>query len=363
MATGVVSWSKTAASNGTADANINFAEGMAASQLDDSCRAVMASVAKYRDDINGSLVTGGTSTAYTITSNQVFPSLAAMDGQTIVVNFNATNGAAPTLNVDQLGAKALNSDTSTAILTGIIRANTVWALTYNNSSGVWLIQNFRPLQVKMQTFVANGTYTPTTNMLYCRAIAVGAGGGGGGAAGPGTGISSGGGGGGGVYAESILTAAQIGASKPVTVSSGGGAGGAAGNNAGGTGGNSSLGSLVVAAGGGGGGGGPDATIGGSGGAAGTSPATGFLTFNGNPGQAGGFAAAGTVAVQSGAGGSAIWPCGFFPGTQSPASGAVANGGGGNTGGGGSGGITRGTASNASGGQGGSGIVVIYEYCF
>jgi hypothetical protein len=362
MATGVVSWSKTAASNGTADANINFAEGMAASQLDDSCRAVMASVAKYRDDINGSLVTGGTNTAYTLTSNQVFTSLAAMDGQTIVVNFNATNGAAPTLNVDGFGAKALNSDTSTAILTGIIRANTVWALTYNNSSGVWLIQNFRPLQVKMQTFVANGTYTPTTNMLYCRAIAVGAGGGGGGAVGNQTGIASGGGGGGGGYAESVLTAAQIGASKAVTVSAAGGAGGAAGNNAGSSGGTSSVGTLVVAT-GGGGGGGAAAVSSGTGGAAG-SGTTGFLTFNGNAGQAGGSASDAATSVFSGSGGSAIWPNGFNPGTVSPASGSSSIGQGGNTSGGGTGGITRGVGStDIGGGQGGSGIVVIYEYCF
>jgi hypothetical protein len=359
MATGVVSWSQTAASNGTADANINFAEGMAASQLDDSCRAVMASVAKYRDDVAGSLVTGGTNTAYTITSNQGFASLAAMDGQTIVVRFNTTNGAAPTLSVDSLTAKPLNIDTSTAVPVNVIKANSVWALTYNNSSGIWLIQSFRPLQIAFQTFISNGTYTPTANMQFCYARAVGAGGGGGGAATAGTGVSSGGGGGGGVYAESVLTAAQIGASKAVTIGTGG-AGGTAGNNNGQNGGQTSLGSLLIA-GGGSAGNGAAAAASGTGGGGGTTQ-TGTLTFNGNNGQDGQSASIGTVALYSGLGGSAVWPGGFTNGLLSQA-GAAVTGNTGNTGAGGSGGITRGSGGNAAGGPGGSGLIAIIEFCF
>jgi hypothetical protein len=63
MATGVVSWSQTAANNATADSTVNYAEGQAPSSLNDSARAAMASVAKFRDDTNGSITTGGTSTA------------------------------------------------------------------------------------------------------------------------------------------------------------------------------------------------------------------------------------------------------------------------------------------------------------
>lgn len=76
------------------------------------------------------------------------------------------------------------------------------------------------------------------------------GGGGGGAVGSGAGGSGGAGGGGGAgeYVSSTLTAAQIGASKTVTIGALG-AGGSAGANAGSNGGATSLGTLVIANGG------------------------------------------------------------------------------------------------------------------
>jgi hypothetical protein len=135
----VYKWSQTAASNATADGTINWAEGQAPSSVNDSARAEMAAVAKYRDDQAGTLTTGGSSTAYTLTTNQVFSSLSAMSGSSLRVKFNATNGASPTLNVDGLGAKAIVSVTGTAVLTGAIVANTVHDLVYSNSSSEWIL--------------------------------------------------------------------------------------------------------------------------------------------------------------------------------------------------------------------------------
>lgn len=132
-------WSKTAASNATADSTIDWAEGMAPSAVNDSSRAEMAAAAKARDDHAGSLTTGGTSTAYTLISNQVFDTLANMSGQKLKVRFNATNGAAPTLNVDSLGAKAIQTASGTAVATGAILADSVHDLTYDNSIPAWLL--------------------------------------------------------------------------------------------------------------------------------------------------------------------------------------------------------------------------------
>lgn len=132
-------WSQTASSNSTADGTINWAEGMAPSAVNDSARAMMAAVAKFRDDINGSLTTAGTSTAYTLTTNQSFASLSVMNGQTIRVKMSATNGASPTLNVDSLGAKNIVSVSGTAIATGVLIANGVYDFTYNNSAGEWTV--------------------------------------------------------------------------------------------------------------------------------------------------------------------------------------------------------------------------------
>lgn len=165
MATGVVSWSQTAASNATADSTVNWAEGQAPSSVNDSARAEMASVAKYRDDIAGSLTTGGTTTAYTLTTNQVFASLSAMSGQKLKVRFNATNGASPTLNVDSLGAKAIQTASGTAVATGAILANSVHDLTYDNSIPAWLLSGAFDLQPKDAELTALASVTSAADKV------------------------------------------------------------------------------------------------------------------------------------------------------------------------------------------------------
>ena len=62
-------WSQTASADATADSTINWAEGQSPSSVNDSARGMMAAVSKYRDDTSGALITGGTSTAYTLISN------------------------------------------------------------------------------------------------------------------------------------------------------------------------------------------------------------------------------------------------------------------------------------------------------
>src|SRR6266550_7383023 len=102
-------WSRTAANNATADSNVNWAEGQAPSSINDSARAMMASAAAFRDDIAGAIVTGGTSTAYTVTSFQIFDTLAHMANMQIAFTPHTTNGATVTLSVDGLGQKPLRS--------------------------------------------------------------------------------------------------------------------------------------------------------------------------------------------------------------------------------------------------------------
>jgi len=135
-------WSQTAASNATADSSINFAEGQSPSSVNDSARALMASTASYRDDISGALTTGGTSTAYTITSNQAFNSLANMSGKVIAFTPHATNGATVTLNVDGLGAKPLRSAPSVELPAGVLVQGTPYVALYNNSDQAFYLQSF-----------------------------------------------------------------------------------------------------------------------------------------------------------------------------------------------------------------------------
>jgi microcystin-dependent protein len=135
-------WSQTASADATADSSINWAEGQSPSSVNDSGRAMMAATAKYRDDIAGAIVTGGTSTAYTVTSYQVFDTLAHLNGQMIAFTPHATNGATVTLNVDSLGAKPLRSAPSTELLAGTLIQGTPYVAVYNNSDAVFYLQSF-----------------------------------------------------------------------------------------------------------------------------------------------------------------------------------------------------------------------------
>jgi microcystin-dependent protein len=141
MATGLTSWSKTAASNATADSSVGMAEGMAPSAVNDGIRALMASAAMWRDDNNGSLTTGGTSTAYTLSSNQSFASLAAMGNATFTFVPHTTNGDAPTLAVDGLTAKKIRFVTGTDIPSNSLIAGTPYTVTYFASVGEFVLHN------------------------------------------------------------------------------------------------------------------------------------------------------------------------------------------------------------------------------
>jgi microcystin-dependent protein len=175
MPTGVVSWSKAAASNATADSNVNFAEGQAPSSLNDSARALMASVAMYRDDISGALTTSGSSTAYTLSTNQVFPSLAAMSGKLVAFVPHATNGATVTLNVDGLGAKPLRTAPSAELGAGVLVQGTPYVATYNNATSEWILQSFyfNPYNIPLGGLLPyTGATAPNSNFVlpYGQAI-------------------------------------------------------------------------------------------------------------------------------------------------------------------------------------------------
>ncbi|MGD9724717.1 MAG: phage tail protein [Pirellulales bacterium] len=133
----VFSWSQTAASNATADSSINWREGQAPSQVNDSARAMMSAIAKWRDDMSGNLVTGGSSTAFTITSNQTFTALT--DGITVKARMSATNGATPTLNVDSLGAKSIATLYGAAVPTRALLSGSVQTFTYDSTDDKWIV--------------------------------------------------------------------------------------------------------------------------------------------------------------------------------------------------------------------------------
>jgi len=135
-------WSRTASSNAAADTSINWAEGQAPSTVNDSARAMMAAAAKFRDDISGAITTGGSSTAYTVTSYQAFDTLANMNGAMIAFTPHMTSGATVTLNVDGLGPKPLRfaPGATNDLPAGTLVQGTPYVATYYNSTAEWILQ-------------------------------------------------------------------------------------------------------------------------------------------------------------------------------------------------------------------------------
>jgi microcystin-dependent protein len=140
---------------------------------------MMAATAKYRDDIAGAIVTTGTSTAYAVSSYQVFDSPAHLNGQMIAFTPHVTNGATVTLNVDGLGAKPLRTAPGTDLLAGMIIQGTPYVATYNNSDGAFYLQGFFgspynvPLAAGMDYWAAtapNSSFAFPTGQAISRSI-------------------------------------------------------------------------------------------------------------------------------------------------------------------------------------------------
>ncbi|MDP3076659.1 phage tail protein [Bradyrhizobium sp.] len=135
-------WSQTASADATADSTINWAEGQSPSSVNDSARAMMAATAKYRDDIAGAIVTAGISTAYTVSSYEVFETLVHLNGQMIAFTPHVTNGATVTLNVDSLGARPLRSAPGVELLAGTLIQGTPYVVVYNHASAAFYLHGF-----------------------------------------------------------------------------------------------------------------------------------------------------------------------------------------------------------------------------
>lgn len=175
MAHPFYNWSQTAGNNATADSTVNWQEGQAPSSVNDSARAMMASAAAYRDDIAGAIVTAGTSTAYTVSSFQVFDTLAHLSGQVIAFTPHATNGATVTLNVDGLGAKPLRSAPSIELQAGTIIQGTPYTAIYNNTDGAFYLQGFfgNPYNVPLAAGMDYwGLSTPNSSFAFATGQAI-----------------------------------------------------------------------------------------------------------------------------------------------------------------------------------------------
>lgn len=170
----VKDWSQTAASNATADSAINLREGQAPSTLNNAGRGIMAELAKYRDDIAGSIVTGGGSTAYTVTTAQ---GLGGSLSAGFMVSFVAhtTNGEAPELNVDSSGLLPLRGLTGVDLPAGVLIEGTPYTAVLNADMDEWMLHGYRlePSTVPLGGMIPYvGTSAPNSSFVlpYGQAI-------------------------------------------------------------------------------------------------------------------------------------------------------------------------------------------------
>lgn len=157
-------WSKVAGSNATADPSINLAEGMSPSSVNDSARAMMARAAEWRDDISGALTTTGTGTALVVATNQVFDTLAHMDGAMIAFIAHITNTGSTTLAVDGLTAAPIRSLTGTLgnLGAGVLVLGSPYVVTYKSAANEFLLHGFygQPYAVPLGSFLFHSVATP-----------------------------------------------------------------------------------------------------------------------------------------------------------------------------------------------------------
>lgn len=130
------SWSTTAGNNATADPSINWSEGMSPSSVNDSARAMMASLAAWRNDISTKNTTAGTSTAYTLTTSEGVDTTPAT-GQMLAFIAHATNGASPTLQADG-GTSYTILLNGSALGAGTLVAGTPYRVGFNGTN--WILE-------------------------------------------------------------------------------------------------------------------------------------------------------------------------------------------------------------------------------
>lgn len=125
----VSQWDTTAGNNNAAPPD-GSPEGMDAGKVNDSIREIMAAVARWFAESNGSLVTGGTGDAYTLTTTNSHAALA--DLQIMVFRTDRANSGAATLKVDSLAAKPWRHPDGTELAEGALKADALQIVARNS---------------------------------------------------------------------------------------------------------------------------------------------------------------------------------------------------------------------------------------
>lgn len=142
----IYDWSVTAGQNDTADADIDWREGMFPDSVNDSARQMMGRNAEFRNDITGTLTPTGTANALLLTANSSFTSLA--NGRMLTFRAAVNNTGPVSINVNGLGSKAMRAMGATGdidLVANDLKAGcpytALYSSTANSGAGAWIIMS------------------------------------------------------------------------------------------------------------------------------------------------------------------------------------------------------------------------------
>lgn len=119
-----------------------FPNGMQVAALSDGARALEGLLGRDNKDRNGSLATGGTATAYTITPFRTITAIAAGLSFTVRAHIACTTvGTSPfhvTLDVASLGARPLTRQNGAPLRTGDIVQHQILHIVYSSGLDSWV---------------------------------------------------------------------------------------------------------------------------------------------------------------------------------------------------------------------------------
>ena len=170
MAVNPTGWSTTPGSNTTVD-SISIAEGMQPAGVNNAMRSMMAGLKEYILANGGSITTGGSADAQTLTSGYSLSAYAA--GQTFMFEAGYTNTGAATLNVDGVGAKAMvqNDGSQTALGAADIIAGAFYHAVYDANEDNFVITNISGVTLLDEDDMASDSATQGATQQSIKAYA------------------------------------------------------------------------------------------------------------------------------------------------------------------------------------------------
>lgn len=135
---GVAFWSGVATYSATNELTLTTVEetkGTFGAGTKEVMASPLASTSMFREDIAGAIVTGGTSSAYTVASYRKFGSLTELNGNIIAFTPHVTNAQGATVAVDGLAEKPIRLSPGVNVESGVMIAGTPYLGLYNHADG------------------------------------------------------------------------------------------------------------------------------------------------------------------------------------------------------------------------------------